>query len=210
MANGSAQATLEKLGLDKIMGEGGGNLVKKFIISSVSEGSQEFAQAIAQSGTEEVYKDVDWEKAFDDAVKQGFMGAIVGGGAGFGVSVSENLQRQGVAKEDADAQKLLQENEAKQKKLDDEKRQRELEEQRKIDSQAAESKATEENKIDIKKQGDQTMAMFEQEAAVAEINNTPEARQGFEIIILHPVGYTQILPMRKPIAKTLFPYVRKE
>ena len=33
--------------------------------------------------------------------------------------------------------------------------------------------------------------MFEQEATLAE-TNTPESRQGYEITVLHPVGYTQI------------------
>lgn len=45
---------------------------------------------------------------------------------------------------------------------------------------------------DIKKQGEETMVLFEQEAAMAETSTAPEARQGFEIVVLHPVGFTQI------------------
>ncbi|MBK7885520.1 MAG: hypothetical protein IPJ81_18275 [Chitinophagaceae bacterium] len=47
----------------------------------------------------------------------------------------------------------------------------------------------------LKKQGDATMVMFEQEAATAEIDNRPEARQGYEITVLHPVGFTEIFAM---------------
>jgi hypothetical protein len=36
--------------------------------------------------------------------------------------------------------------------------------------------------------------MFEQEAAVADVS-APEARQGYEIIVLHQAGYVQIFQM---------------
>ena len=48
---------------------------------------------------------------------------------------------------------------------------------------------------EVKKQGEQTMVMFEQEAAVAELGSTSTARQGVEITVLHPVGYTQIFAL---------------
>ncbi|MBK7885168.1 MAG: hypothetical protein IPJ81_16295 [Chitinophagaceae bacterium] len=99
------------------------------------------------------------------------------------------------AKKDAEAKKRLEENEARQKKMEEEKKQREAENQKKIDTQAAESKATEETKIDVKKQGDATMVMFEKEVSTAELENGPEARQGFEITVLHPVGFTEIFAM---------------
>lgn len=101
IANGTTQAVLEKIGLDKVIGEGGEQVLKKFLVSSVSEGSQEFLQAIAQSGAESTYKKVDWTQAFDSAVQQGFAGALLGGVAGFGTLVASDLRQQGVSEGDA-------------------------------------------------------------------------------------------------------------
>ena len=63
-----------------------------------------------------------------------------------------------------------------------------------------EAKAEEDRKAaalaaDIKKQGEETMVLFEQEAANAEVTTAAEVRQGYEIEVLHPVGYTQIFAL---------------
>jgi hypothetical protein len=47
-------------------------------------------------------------------------------------------------------------------------------------------------KVDIESQGEATMAMFEKEMQVADTNDAGPIREGYEIIIKHPVGYTQI------------------
>jgi hypothetical protein len=72
---------------------------------------------------------------------------------------------------------------------------RELQEQDALAQKAQSQKTEAQQAIDIKAQGDQTMIMFEQEAAVAETTPTPAARLGFEIEILHPVGVTQIFAL---------------
>lgn len=111
---------------------------------------------------------------------------------------AEIERQQKLAKSKADkeaAEKRAKELELEKQKAEEEKKQRELEEQQKIDAQAAEAKAAEETKIDINKQGEETMAMFEKEAAIAETATAGEVRQGYEIEVLHPVGYTQIFAL---------------
>lgn len=93
------------------------------------------------------------------------------------------------------AEKRAAELKAAEEKAAEEKRLREQEEQRKIDAEAAAAKNQEETKIDIAKQGEETMAMFEKEASIAEQAAAPEAGQGYEIMVLHPVGYTQIFAL---------------
>lgn len=81
--------------------------------------------------------------------------------------------------------------EAEQKAAEERKRREEEEEARIAEEAAAAQKKAEEDAL-IKKQGEETMVMFEKEAAIAETAPAPEVRQGFEITVLHPVGYTQI------------------
>lgn len=69
---------------------------------------------------------------------------------------------------------------------------REEEDANKLKAQAAESERKSVLQSDIKKQGEQTMVLFDQEATLAESTPAPEARQGYEITVTHPVGYTQI------------------
>jgi hypothetical protein len=64
-----------------------------------------------------------------------------------------------------------------------------------IKEEAEENKRKADLDIEVKKQGEQTMVMFEQEAATAELNDGPSTRQGVEITVLHPVGYTQIFAL---------------
>lgn len=52
-----------------------------------------------------------------------------------------------------------------------------------------------EQEANARKQGEETMVMFEKEAAIADGTQAPEARQGFEIAVLHPVGYTQLFAL---------------
>ncbi len=72
---------------------------------------------------------------------------------------------------------------------------REAEDNARIAREADEAKRKAEQEAEIKKQGEQTMVMFEQEAAIAEVAPSPEARQGYELTILHPVGYTQVFAL---------------
>ena len=73
--------------------------------------------------------------------------------------------------------------------------QREAADAAKIAADNAENKRLADLDAEVKKQGEQTMVMFEQEAAVAELGSTSAVRQGVEITVLHPVGYTQIFAL---------------
>lgn len=72
---------------------------------------------------------------------------------------------------------------------------REEEEARKRKEEEEASRIAQEQEALARKQGEETMVMFEKEAAIADGAQAPEARQGFEITVLHPVGYTQLFAL---------------
>jgi hypothetical protein len=74
-------------------------------------------------------------------------------------------------------------------------RKREAEEAEKLAQQQEEARLKAEQEAEIKKQGEQTMVLFEQEAALAETVTAPEARQGYDIEILHPAAWVQIFQL---------------
>jgi hypothetical protein len=76
-----------------------------------------------------------------------------------------------------------------------EQKQREEAEAQRISAENEENKRRADQEVEVKKQGEKTMVLFEQEAGTADLSNGPEARQGYEIIVLHPVGYTQIFAL---------------
>jgi len=84
---------------------------------------------------------------------------------------------------------------AEQERLAAERKKREEEEAARLAQEAAEAQRKAEEQAMIKKQGEETMVLFEKEAAIAETVQAPEARQGYEITVLHPVGYTQIFAL---------------
>lgn len=103
---------------------------------------------------------------------------------------------------EAEAERIRIENEKRNEELRQqqqaaiaEQKRREEEEAARLLNEAEEAKRKAEQESEIKKQGDQTMAMFEKEASIAETTPTAEARQGYEIVVLHPVGYTQIFQL---------------
>lgn len=125
-------------------------------------------------------------------------------------------ERQRIEKEKLDAE-IAQANAAKKKKLEEEaekvrienekknaelKKQqeeaaaaqklREEQETQRLNAEAEESQRKSVLNAEVKKQGEQTMVLFDQEATLAESAPAPEARQGYEITILHPIGFTQI------------------
>lgn len=81
--------------------------------------------------------------------------------------------------------------EDEKKKQEAERMRREQEDRERLEKEAADAKAKAEHETEIKKQGEQTMLMFEQEAANAELS-APDARQGYELLIKHPAGYVQV------------------
>lgn len=82
-----------------------------------------------------------------------------------------------------------------QEQQEQERKRREDEEQKKLADAAAEAQKKAALDAEIKNQGEKTMVMFEKEAAVAETTPSAEVRQGYEIEVLHPVGYTQIFAL---------------
>jgi hypothetical protein len=100
LAAGTAEAALEKLGLDKFMGAKG-SIVKKTLTRSITEGTQEAMQSLTQSGISASYTDVDIGEAIGEAVVEGGYGALIGGGVGFSISLGEKLQSKGVDPEEA-------------------------------------------------------------------------------------------------------------
>jgi hypothetical protein len=94
------------------------------------------------------------------------------------------------------ARKEEAERQAELKKQQDEaaaeQKRREQQEEKRMADEAAEAKRKADLDADVKKQGEQTMVMFEKEAAVAETADAPETKVGYEITVLHPVGFTQI------------------
>ncbi len=72
-------------------------------------------------------------------------------------------------------------------------RKRESEDAERLRIEAEEKQKQSQMELDLKSQADQTMVMFEKEASIAEVSTPkPESRTGYEIIVQHPVGYTQI------------------
>jgi hypothetical protein len=100
--SGGFEAVLENWGLSKLFGATGG-VTKELFSQALTEGSQEFLQDITTSGVMATYKDVDWGDAIVQALQSGGIGAIIGGGAGIGVGLSNNLQEKGVPQDVADA-----------------------------------------------------------------------------------------------------------
>lgn len=80
-------------------------------------------------------------------------------------------------------------------KLEAERKQREDDEKFKQEQEAEAAKKAAELNTEMKKQGEQTMTLFETEAALSEIAPTPEARQSYEITVKHPAGYVQIFQL---------------
>lgn len=106
------------------------------------------------------------------------------------------------ARLEAEAEKARQEEairqaelKAKQDAAIAEQKRREEEEAAKLAAEAEEAKRKAEQEAELKKQSEQTMVMFEKEAAIAESVQAPEARQGYEITILHQGAYVQIFQL---------------
>jgi hypothetical protein len=93
--SGTINGLLEAAGLDKFLGATGGP-VKETITRMITEGVQETLQSLSQSGFTASYTDVDLKQAIGQALQQGGLGAIVGGGVGLPMAISQSLQEKGV------------------------------------------------------------------------------------------------------------------
>lgn len=74
-------------------------------------------------------------------------------------------------------------------------RKREEEEQVRLIQEQADAQKLAEQQIEMNKQGEQTMVMFETEAALADSQEKPEAREGYEISVTHQAGYVQLFTL---------------
>ena len=70
-------------------------------------------------------------------------------------------------------------------------KEREQEEANRLQKEIEDAKRKANEEAELKKQGELTMNMFEQEAELADIQEA-NARQGYEIAVSHPVGFTQL------------------
>lgn len=95
VSSGIFEGVLEKFGLEKFLGASGG-IVRETATRMISEGVQEALQSLAQSGVQAAYSDVDLGQAMQQATAEGGLGAIVGGGAGFSMSIAQQLEERGV------------------------------------------------------------------------------------------------------------------
>jgi len=117
----------------------------------------------------------------------------------------EELERANAEEREALAKKQAAEREEEAKKQAELKLQQEAAEKEKKEREEAEAalllNQTEqankeaEQAIELSRQGEETMVLFEKEATLAEAVSTSESRQGYEIVILHPVACTQIFAL---------------
>lgn len=92
-------------------------------------------------------------------------------------------------------QKRLDQLQREQDQATEEQRKREQEETDRLNREAEDQRKQSEQTVEMKAQGEKTMALFNQEATIAETAPAPEARQGYEIEILHPAAYVQIFQL---------------
>lgn len=101
---GLAEAGLEKVGLDKFLGNlGADKVLINTAKNSLSEGVQETLQSLAQSGVTAQYQNVDWNTAISSAFQEGLYGALIGGGTTSIAGVSQKLVENGVPVQEAKA-----------------------------------------------------------------------------------------------------------
>lgn len=101
IVSGTAEAALEKIGLEKYLGASGG-VVKKTIIRAVTEGTQEATQSAAQLIGQATYDEVKLGDAIVQVLTEWGYGAFVGGGSGMVMSLAENLEADGMPPEEAE------------------------------------------------------------------------------------------------------------
>ncbi len=94
-----------------------------------------------------------------------------------------------------DAQKEQQRLEEERKLQEHQREEREKQEQLRLQNEAAENQKKEIQESQVRHQGETAMAMFEKEAEVATVSNTPETKISWNIKVLHPVGYTQLFAL---------------
>src|SRR5690606_13077322 len=87
-------------------------------------------------------------------------------------------------------------NAEEKERLEAQARQRQQEERERMEREAEEKRRREEAAIAMKQTEGETMALFSQEAAIAEAAvEKPETRQGYEIEVSHQAGYVQIFQL---------------
>lgn len=106
----------------------------------------------------------------------------------------ERLEKEAAEQRQRDAERLEQLRK-EQKAAEQERLQREAQEKERLEREAQEAAAKAEQDAEMKKQADQTMVMFEQEASLADLTTAPEARQGYEIVVLHQAAWVQIFQL---------------
>jgi septal ring factor EnvC (AmiA/AmiB activator) len=81
---------------------------------------------------------------------------------------------------------------AEKNRQDEERRQREDEERRKMEDEKKHSELRAKESGNLATASMTAASLFDQAAAVSETANTPEARTGYDIAVLHPAGWVEI------------------
>jgi hypothetical protein len=114
------------------------------------------------------------------------------------INAAKDAKEKQRLKDLADAEKKkeqarLFEEQERQQRLLFEQQQREEQEAARLLQEQEDLKNKNSADVEAKKQGATTMAMFEAESELVQTVDAPNQRQGFEITVLHPAGYLQII-----------------
>ena len=90
------------------------------------------------------------------------------------------------------AEKAAKEAADRAKQADEDRKKREAADAARMAAEAEEARKKAEEEAEIKKHGEQTMVMFDQEAELSGGQPAPETRMGYDIEVLHPAGSVQI------------------
>jgi phage repressor protein C with HTH and peptisase S24 domain len=96
------------------------------------------------------------------------------------------------AKEREEALTRQRELEAENKRLADEQKRREDAERERLEAENKKREEEAQLAINLNQQSKQTEVLFDMEASITGSTQAPEARQGYEIIVSHTIGYGQI------------------
>jgi hypothetical protein len=107
----------------------------------------------------------------------------------------KRLEKEAADAREAEVTRLqeMERNVAEQQRLAaDQQKQREEEQQLQLQREDDEAKKKVQEEIDIKKSAEDALALFNQTAESAEMNDGPESKSGFEIKINHPAGIVEL------------------
>lgn len=91
LVGAGVEGGLEYVGVGKYFKGAGGGIIKDFVSRMATEAAQEFSQSMGGAVVSDIYKDVDYEKAFNDALVEGGYGGLLGGVGSIPTSIAQSL-----------------------------------------------------------------------------------------------------------------------